>query len=104
MEGLFKNIEKNFLESQDKLDSKADQQTKYNQDETTDDSLGILKLIKRIPNTEIKSDINLFKYIKIPKSQLSQEKEEKKEDDEYADYGRRNKTGIHFQIISDYNV
>ena len=104
MEGLFKNIEKNFLESQDKLDSKADQQTKYNQDETTDDSLGILKLIKRIPNTEIKSDINLFKDIKIPKSQLSQEKEEKKEDDEYADYGRRNKTGIHFQIISDYNV
>ena len=100
----FKNIEKNFFESQQNLEKNADQQTKYNQENTTDDSLGILKLVKHLPNTEIKHNFDIFKGIRIPNSQLSQNNQEKKEDDEYADYGRRNKDGIHFQIISDYNV
>ena len=100
----FKNIEKNFFESQQNLEKNADQQTKYNQEDTTDDSLGILKLVKHLPNTEIKHNFDIFKGIRIPNSQLSQNNQEKKEDDEYADYGRRNKDGIHFQIISDYNV
>ena len=100
----FKNIENSIFESEQKLDKDSDKQTKYNQEETTDDSLGILKLVKHLPNTEIKSNFDIFKDIRIPNSQLTEEKPEKKEDDEYADYGRRNKNGIHFQIISDYNV
>ena len=100
----FKHIENSIFESEQKLDKDSDKQTKYNQEETTDDSLGILKLVKHLPNTEIKSNFDIFKDIRIPNSQLTEEKPEKKEDDEYADYGRRNKNGIHFQIISDYNV
>ena len=68
----FKNIEKNFFESQQNLEKNADQQTKYNQEDTTDDSLGILKLVKHLPNTEIKHNFDIFKGIRIPNSQLSQ--------------------------------
>ena len=100
----FKNIEKSFESQQKLLDKEADKQTRYNQEETTDDSLGILKLVKHIPNTEIKNNFDIFKDIRIPNSQLTEENQEKREDDEYADYGRRNKNGIHFQLISDLNV
>ena len=100
----FKNIEKSFESQQKILDKEADKQTRYNQEETTDDSLGILKLVKHIPNTEIKNNFDIFKDIRIPNSQLTEENQEKREDDEYADYGRRNKNGIHFQLISDLNV
>ena len=100
----FKNIEKSFESQQKLLDKEADKQTRYNQEETTDDSLGILKLVKHIPNTEIKNNFDIFKDIRIPNSQLNEENQEKREDDEYADYGRRNKNGIHFQLISDLNV
>jgi SWI/SNF-related matrix-associated actin-dependent regulator 1 of chromatin subfamily A len=100
----FKNIEKSFESQQKLLEKDADKQTRYNQEETTDDSLGILKLVKHMPNTEIKNNFDIFKDIRIPNSQLNEENQEKREDDEYADYGRRNKNGIHFQLISDYNV
>ena len=100
----FKNIEKSFESQQKLLEKDADKQTRYNQEETTDDSLGILKLVKHMPNTEIKNNFDIFKDIRIPNSQLTEENQEKREDDEYADYGRRNKNGIHFQLISDYNV
>ena len=42
----FKNIEKSFESQQKLLEKDADKQTRYNQEETTDDSLGILKLVK----------------------------------------------------------
>ena len=101
----FENIKENIFESQQKsLDKDADQQTRYNQEETTDDSLGILKLVKHISNTEIKNKFDIFKDIRIPNSQINEENQEKNEDDEYADYGRRNKNGVHFQLISDLNV
>jgi len=99
MEALFKKIENNIFESQEK----ANLQTKTNlQDKTTDDSLDILKLVKHIPQSEVKNNFQMFKDIQIPNSQIDEQK--KQEDEEYADYGRRNKTGIHFQIISDHNV
>ena len=99
MEALFKKIENNIFESQEK----ANLQTKTNlQDKTTDDSLDILKLVRHIPQSEVKNNFQMFKDIQIPNSQIDEQK--KQEEEEYADYGRRNKTGIHFQIISDHNV
>ena len=99
MESLFKKIENNIFESREK----ANLQTKTNlQDKTTDDSLDILKLVRHIPQSEVKNNFQMFKDIQIPNSQIDEQK--KQEDEEYADYGRRNKTGIHFQIISDHNV
>ena len=99
MEALFKKIENNIFESQEK----ANLQTKTNlQDKTTDDSLDILKLVRHIPQSEVKNNFQMFKDIQIPNSQIDEQK--KQEDEEYADYGRRNKTGIHFQVISDHNV
>ena len=99
MEALFKKIENNIFESQEK----ANLQTKTNlQDKTTEDSLDILKLVRHIPQSEVKNNFQMFKDIQIPNSQIDEQK--KQEDEEYADYGRRNKTGIHFQIISDHNV
>ena len=108
MEAIFKKIEDNIFESQEKATKYPNQQTKSNlQDNTTDDSLDILKLVRHIPQSEAKTSFNnkILKDIIIPNSQLSQIDEQKKlEDEEYADYGRRNKKGIHFQIISDHNV
>ena len=104
MEDIFKKIENNFYESQDKKINNADQETKYNQGETTDESLNIIKLVnpKPIPKTEMKMNLNMFKDVKIPNPLETEQK--KLEDDEYSDYGRRNKQGIHFQIISEHNV
>ena len=104
MEDIFQKIENNFYESQDKKINNADQETKYNQGETTDESLNIIKLVnpKPIPKTEMKMNLNMFKDVKIPDPIETEQK--KLEDDEYSDYGRRNKQGIHFQIISEHNV
>ena len=105
MEDLFKRIEANIFESQDKSIKYPNQPTKSNlQEGTTDDTVDILKLVRHIPQSEIKTNFNnnIIKAIQIPNSQISEQK--KLEDEEYADYGRRNKKGIHFQIISDYNV
>ena len=77
----FKNIEKSFESQQKLLEKDADKQTRYNQEETTDDSLGILKLVKHMPNTEIKNNFDIFKDIRIPNSQLNEENQEKREDD-----------------------
>ena len=104
MEDIFQKIENNFYESQDKKINNADQETKYNQGETTDESLNIIKLVnpKPVPKTEMKMNLNMFKDVKIPNPIETEQK--KLEDDEYSDYGRRNKQGIHFQIISEHNV
>ena len=90
MEDIFQKIENNFYESQDKKINNADQETKYNQGETTDESLNIIKLVnpKPIPKTEMKMNLNMFKDVKIPNPIETEQK--KLEDDEYSDYGRRN--------------
>ena len=99
MEALFKTIENNIFESQEK----ANLQTKTNnQDKTTDNTLDILKLVRHIPQSEIKNKPYIFKEIQISNSQIDEQR--KLEDEEYSDYGRRNKKGIHFQVISDHNV
>ena len=99
MEAIFKQIENNIFESQEKTNLP----TKTNlQGKTSSDPLDILKIVRHIPQSEVKNNFQMFKDIQIPNSQIDEQK--KLEDEEYADYGRRNKTGIHFQIISDHNV
>ena len=99
MEAIFKQIENNIFESQEK----SNLPTKTNlQNKTSNDPLDILKIVRHIPQSEVKNNFQMFKDIQIPNSQIDEQK--KLEDEEYADYGRRNKTGIHFQIISDHNV
>ena len=103
MEEIFKKIEDNIYESDREEDQFQNKNSNDLSDDTTEVSSKISKIQKKIPKSEVKDNIN---------SKLLLEKDENKEDieeaniddDEYADYGRIDKTGIHFQIISDYNV
>ena len=83
MEDIFKKIENNFYESQDKKINNADQETKYNQGETIED---LKNKIIRCLNIECKSYIN--KYIFDNKSSqfhfiLPELKSEKSKDEIY---------------------
>ena len=108
MEDILKQIYDNIFANQDTNENIVNEKTKntkLSSEETTDDSLDILKLVRHMPQTEIKKRSKISEEIGIPSSQLTTSIVSKQdEDDEYADYGRRNKKGIHFQIISDYNV
>ena len=99
MASLFDKINQNFFDSQGKstIPTKSN-----NKEQSTDDSLDLLKLVHHIPQSEIKNSSPLFQEIQITFPQVDEQK--KLEEEEYSDYGRRNKTGIHFQIIDDNNV
>ena len=98
-ENIFDKINQNFFGSEEK----ANNPTKSNNQESTiDDSLNILKLVRHIPQSETKNASPIIKKIEIAFPEIDEQK--KLEEEEYSDYGRRNKTGIHFQIIDDNNV
>ena len=102
MEEIFQKIEDNIFETQEGEEQSKNQKSNDLSDDTTDDSSKFTKLAKKI-KTEAKNKKNSNLFLE------NNENEEEKEDanfdkDEYADYGRIDKTGIHFQIISDHNV
>ena len=99
MEEIFNKIQDNFLESEQ---IQENQNQKANDSEnTTEESSNLVKLIQKFPQTEKKENSKLS--LKNPENE-NEEAEDNADIDEYADYGRINKTGIHFQIISDFNV
>ena len=103
MEDIFKKIEDNIFESQTEEETYKIKKSNDLSDDTTEDSSKLTKIIKKVPKSEVKNKDN-SKFI-LDKDENEEEKEEADiDEDEYADYGRINKTGIHFQIISDYNV
>jgi len=116
MEELFKKIEDNIFETQE--NNTPDNQSKDQNESTKESTIQISKNEKDMSKTETKNS-HLSKIIlgspEKEEESKEKEKEEKKEeeddksddafdDDEYQDYGCLDKTGIHFQIISDYNV
>ena len=111
MEEIFRKIEDNFFGSQDgKI---LNFNSKDISDDTTVDSSKDLKYLKKELRTEAKNKRN--SNLHLPDDENENEEEDKKDEkeekeenvideDEYADYGRIDKSGIHFQLISDYNV
>jgi len=108
MEEIFRKIEDNIFETQDEKNQNLN--SKDISDDTTVDSSKEIKYLKKGLRTEAKNKRN--SNLQLPDDENENEEEEKKEEkeenvideDEYADYGRIDKTGIHFQLISDYNV
>ena len=115
MEELFRKIEDNIFETQE--NDTPDDQNKDENDSTKESTIKVNKKEKDMSKTETKNS-HLSKIIleSPEKEEESKAKEENKEeeendksddvfdDDEYQDYGSIDKTGIHFQIISDYNI
>jgi len=117
MEEIFRKIEDNIFESQDGKIQNLN--SKDISDDTTVDSSKEIKYLKKELRTEAKNKRN--SYLQLPNDENENEEEDKKDEkeekeeknekeeyaideDEYADYGRIDKTGIHFQLISDFNV
>ena len=113
MEELFKKIEDNIFESQRENDSNSE--NKETNEDTTNDSTQFHKNEKKFIKTEAKESRQSKLHLENPE-EINKNNDEIKEDDEnskkldgfvddeYSDYGRIDKTGIHFQIISDFNV
>ena len=107
MEEIFQKIQDNFNDTQDEEDKY--QKIKEQNDDTTTDSTVHLKKGKNLLRTEQKNNQSKL-HLEKPEQIEEDENEEKNEkttifeDDEYSDYCRVDKTGIHFQIISDFNV
>ena len=113
MEELFKKIEDNIFESQRENDSNSE--NKETNEDTTNDSTQFHKNEKKFIKTEAKESRQSKLHLENPEEinknndEIKEDDENSKkldgfEDDEYSDYGRIDKTGIHFQIISDFNV
>ena len=117
MEELFRKIEDNIFESQE--NTTPDNQNKDKNESTKENSNQINNKGKDMSKTETKNSKLSKIILDSPENEgesKEKEKEENKEedendksddvfdDDEYQDYGCIDKTGIHFQIISDYNV
>ena len=102
MEDIFKKIEDNIFENQNDEEKSQVQKSKDLSEESTNDTSKFIKYQKKIQTeAKYKKNSNIF----LENNENVDEKEEENMDqDEYADYGRIDKTGIHFQIISDYNV
>ena len=104
MGDIFRRIEDNIFE----INTNGEEfpnQGKYDlPEETTEDSskFNFDKIISKIPQSEAKNKNSNFYLEKIEKE--GEKLEENIDIDEYADYGRIDKKGLHFQIISDYNV
>ena len=113
LEQLFKKIEDNILDTQED-NQKSSENIDPNLPSTTLESNTPKKSKMKKINTEIKENHLSKLHLENPKEEEiieeeSKEKEKEKEKplaflDEYSDYGRMDKTGIHFQIISDINV
>ncbi len=113
MEELFKKIEDNIFESQRENDSNSE--NKETNEDTTNDSTQFHKNENKFIKTEAKESRQSKLHLENPE-EINKNNDEIKEDDEnskkldvfkddeYSDYGRIDKTGIHFQIISDFNV
>ena len=105
MDEIFRKIEDNIFESQERQEKNQNLYSKDISDDVTEDSSKDTRILKKISKTEAKNKKNTLSLKNIEnKGENEDEKEEKIDEDEYADYGRVDKTGIHFQIISDYNV
>ena len=113
MEELFQKIEDNFFENQN--ETGTDNHNKITNEETTENSSQHLKKEKDMSKTEQKIKRQSKLHLEKPEEEENNEeaeneieekdgKEKEAFDDEYADYCRMDKTGIHFQIISDLNV
>ena len=110
LEQLFKKIEDNILETQQsKLTSSENENP--NIISTKNGTNPPKKSKKNVINTEIKESRISKLHLEKPEDEIIEEKQPEKEketplviSDEYADYCRTDKTGIHFQIISDINV
>ena len=120
MEEIFQKIEDNIFEIKDEKEKEAN--NKDSNEETTTDSTKIRKKDKDLSKTEQKTNLQSKLHLEDPEEKIEEnEKKEEKEnedeeenekdekeneidEDEYQDYGRIDKTGIHFQIISDMNV
>ena len=110
MDKLFDEIHDNIFEN-----LICGDQIQVNQganEDTTTDSMPVIKSKNDLLKTETK--YSRVSKIKLNESEnkISIEKKDDEyqknandfDDDEYSDYGRIDKTGIHFQIISDFNV
>ena len=106
MEEIFKNITSNFFESQKDQEKNQNQQIKDISDDTTEVSFKdskILKIASKKEN-EDKKNSNSNEYSEKEDDKKDEKEEVIIDEDEYAEYGKIDKIGIHFQIISDYNV
>ena len=104
LQELFKKIEDNIFETQN---------TKQKSSENDDPNMPSTKQETNISKKDlIKTEAKESRVSKLrleyPKEQIEEESKEKEQalvpGDEYSDYGRIDKNGIHFQIISDLNV
>lgn len=99
MENIFKKIEDNIFESESIQEILPDNKSKYISDDSTEDLSKQTKIGKIQPKSEVKNNQNLNLF-----ENNNEDEQGNIDEDEYADYCRIDKTGIHFQIISDYNV
>ena len=110
LEQLFKKIEDNIFDTQESIQN-SNENIDPNILPTSNETKTPKKSKKQKINTEIKENMISKLHLGDPKEEIIEEtpKEKEKEQslalfDEYADYGRMDKSGIHFQIISDINV
>ena len=114
LEQLFRKIENNIFETQESKQN-PNENNNPNINSTNAETKIPKKSKKNIINTEIKESRLSKLHLEDPKADTIEEnqKENKIENendtnlitsDEFADYGRIDKSGIHFQIISDLIV
>ena len=107
---LFKKIEDNIFDAQESPQNSTEN-VNPNIILTTEETKTPKKTKKQRIITEIKENLLSKLHLEKPSEAIDEESHKEKEEeqpllisDEYADYGRMDKTGIHFQIISDINV
>ena len=110
LDQLFKKIEDNIFETQKSKQTSSENENP-NIISTNSETNPPKKSKKNIINTEIKESRISKLHLEKPEDEIIEENPQEKEkeaplviSDEYADYCRMDKTGIHFQIISDINV
>ena len=110
LDQLFKKIEDNIFETQKSKQTSSENENP-NIISTNNETNPPKKSKKNIINTEIKESRISKLHLEKPEDEIIEENPQEKEkeaplviSDEYADYCRTDKTGIHFQIISDINV
>ena len=109
LQQLFKKIEDNIFDTQED-NQKSSENIDPNLPSTTLESKSPKKSKIRKITTEIKENRLSKLHLENPKEPEAIQEESKDKEvplvfgDEYSDYGRQDKTGIHFQIISDINV
>ena len=110
LEQLFKKIEDNIFITQESKQN-SNENDNPNIIKTKDETKSPKKSKKNIINTEIKESRISKLHLEKPEDEIIEENSKEKKDaspsiinDEYADYGQTDKSGIHFQIISDIDV